>query len=212
QAKRTCERPKHFKRCTFWRFLRASIKEKYTKQDWLKSLNSEENILKLLFYINIQKPVKKDEKLDGTITIEDIETSGLIFLKQCGKLFIPRAPLISKTFNSFVRPGLLDGRKLPVIFSNKEGYKEIDVMSGRYTVLIARRTIHTNSTGKIGVDLILDEEKRASATGCNRFALVTPKTMDVEDIKNIPDNCIIMAGKDLINFIALYRSTRIELG
>ncbi|CAG8844348.1 36066_t:CDS:2, partial [Racocetra persica] len=95
-------------------------------------------------------------------------------------------------------------QKLPVISSNKEGYKEIDVTSGRYIVLLARRTksadaitphadeqykfslalesgqpIHTSSRGKVGVDIIFEEEKKAK-------------------------NYIIVAGKDLINFVGLY--------
>ncbi|CAG8746234.1 13230_t:CDS:2, partial [Racocetra fulgida] len=286
---------------TFWRFLRASIKEKYSENDWLRSLQSEDNILKLLFYIHIQKPLKKDDKFDDSTTIDDFETSDLIFLEQSGKLFIPRAPLvlisiladylksfdifndnllnpfdllteetfpqfilhmhhvtytlvfrtglpitirdiygghvrglddvlnsridvqqsieyhvhaslIPKTNDGFIKPGLLDRQKLPVISSNKEGYKEIDVTSGRYLVLLARRTksadaitphadeqykfslalesgqpIHTSSRGKIGVDIILEEEKKAK-----------------EDIQNIPDNCIIVAGKDLFDFVGLY--------
>ncbi|RIB06911.1 hypothetical protein C2G38_2252945 [Gigaspora rosea] len=214
----------------FWRFLRDAIKAKYTEVDWFKCLQSEENILKLLFYIHIQKPVKKDEKLDSSTTIQDFETSGLIFLEQFDNRFIPRAPLvlvsilvdylklydifnenllkpfellteetfpqfilhmhhvtyslafrtgssyitihdiyggcargsnrvldcdidvrqqieyyvraslIPKTENSFSKPGLSDRSKLPVIVLNKNGFKEIDVTSEKYLVLIARRT------------------------------------------------------------------------
>ncbi|KAF0522607.1 hypothetical protein F8M41_015499 [Gigaspora margarita] len=177
----------------------------------------------------IEIATKKDEKLDSFTTIQDFETSGLIFLEQFGKHFITRAPLvlvsilvdylklfdifdesllrpfellteetfpqfvlhmhhvtyslafrtgstitirdiyggcvrgpnrvldynidvrqqieyyahaslIPKTENGFSKPGLLDRTKLPVIVSNKNGFKEIDVTSGKYLVLLARQT------------------------------------------------------------------------
>jgi len=116
-----------------------------------------------------------------------------------------------------------------VICSNGDGYKEIDITSGRYIVLIFRRTksanaitphadkqykfslalesgqpVHTNCTGEIGADVIIKEGKKARATGCERLIIITPKKFKKGDIQKIPENCAVVAGKDLINFIGLY--------
>ena len=80
----------------FWEFLRLSIKEKYSKQDWLESLGNDNNVILLLYYIHTQLILTKQEKfLDSDSTIEDFEASGLIYLEQHDiDLFISRAPLI----------------------------------------------------------------------------------------------------------------------
>ena len=51
--------------------------------------------MKLLYYIHVQKLVTKKDMLNSC-TIEEVETSGLIYLDEINEynIFIPRAPLI----------------------------------------------------------------------------------------------------------------------
>ncbi|GBB98414.1 hypothetical protein RclHR1_03220007 [Rhizophagus clarus] len=82
-------------------------------------------------------------------------------------------PKKDNQYDKFIKPGLEDRKRVPVVCANQKGYKEIDSTSGGYLVLIARRTesadalaphgdkqykyslslesghpVHTNSTGK----------------------------------------------------------------
>jgi hypothetical protein len=79
----------------YWENIKDRVKEKYSKKHWLLSLHNEDNIMKLLYYIHIQKPIAKTDQLNGC-TIEEVEASGLIYLEDIAKddEFIPRAPLI----------------------------------------------------------------------------------------------------------------------
>ncbi|CAG8678998.1 7163_t:CDS:1 [Funneliformis mosseae] len=79
----------------YWENIKDRVKEKYSKKYWLLSLHSKDNIMKLLYYIHIQKLVTKTDQLNGC-TIEKVEVSGLIYFKDIAKgdEFIPRAPLI----------------------------------------------------------------------------------------------------------------------
>ncbi len=79
----------------YWEILKFDVNQKYTKKHWLSSLHTENNIMKLLYYIHVQKLVTKTDKLNG-FTIEEVESSGLIYLEETDEndIFIPRAPLI----------------------------------------------------------------------------------------------------------------------
>ncbi|CAI2188724.1 15931_t:CDS:2 [Funneliformis geosporum] len=79
----------------YWENLKFRVNQKYSKKHWLSSLHNENNIMKLLFYIHVQKHVTKKDQLSGC-TIEEVEASGLIYLDETIKdvEFIPRAPLI----------------------------------------------------------------------------------------------------------------------
>jgi hypothetical protein len=79
----------------YWECLRAYVNQKYSKEQWRSSLHNENNVMKLLYYIHIQKSVTKKDQLNGC-TIEEVEASGLIYLEETIKNeeFIPRAPLI----------------------------------------------------------------------------------------------------------------------
>jgi hypothetical protein len=79
----------------YWENLKFDINQKYTKKHWLFSLHTKNNIMKLLYYIHVQKLVTKTDKLNGS-TIEEVEASGLIYLEETddNDIFIPRAPLI----------------------------------------------------------------------------------------------------------------------
>ncbi|RIA96857.1 hypothetical protein C1645_871831 [Glomus cerebriforme] len=79
----------------YWENIKDCVKDKYSKKHWLLSLHNEDNIMKLLYYIHIQKFVTKTDQLNSC-TIEGVETSGLIYLEETieDDKFIPRAPLI----------------------------------------------------------------------------------------------------------------------
>ncbi|CAB5387424.1 unnamed protein product [Rhizophagus irregularis] len=146
--------------------------------------------------------------------IEYYEHSGLI-PKEEGK------------YDEFFKPGLNDRKNIPVVCSGPLGYKEIDITLGKYLVLIARRThsvdaltphgdeqykyslalesghpIHTNSTGEIDINILKNEAKK-TLRGCERFILISPKTF-IGDRTEIPENCAVVAGEDLLDFISPY--------
>ncbi|CAB4409993.1 unnamed protein product [Rhizophagus irregularis] len=146
--------------------------------------------------------------------IEYYEHSGLI-PKEEGK------------YDEFSKPGLNDRKNIPVVCSGPLGYKEIDITLGKYLVLIARRThsvdaltphgdeqykyslalesghpIHTNSTGEIDINILKNEAKK-TLRGCERFILISPKTF-IGNRTEIPENCAVVAGEDLLDFISPY--------
>jgi hypothetical protein len=79
----------------YWEGLKVFVNQKYSKEHWQSSLHNENNIMKLLYYIHVQKLVTKKDQLNGCI-IEEVEASGLIYLEQTNEsdIFIPRTPLI----------------------------------------------------------------------------------------------------------------------
>jgi len=143
--------------------------------------------------------------------------------------YYDHASLIPKEDGKFTHPKLNNRKCISVACPNENGHKEVDTTSGQYIILVARRTssadaltphgdeqykyslalesgqpVHTGSKGTIDIDILIKEEKKAKNTGGNRFILISPKTFKMEDRSKIPENCAVIAGNDLINFIGLY--------
>ncbi|RGB34957.1 hypothetical protein C1646_759944 [Rhizophagus diaphanus] len=87
-------------------------------------------------------------------------------------------------YDEFSKPGLKD-RKIFHYLALESGYP-----------------IHTSSTGEIGINILKNEAKKA-LRGCERFILISPKTF-IGDRTEIPENCAVVAGEDLLNFISPY--------
>uniref|UniRef100_U9TT51 Uncharacterized protein n=1 Tax=Rhizophagus irregularis (strain DAOM 181602 / DAOM 197198 / MUCL 43194) TaxID=747089 RepID=U9TT51_RHIID len=62
--------------------------------------------------------------------------------------------------------------------------------------------IHTNSTGEIDINILKNEAKK-TLRGCERFILISPKTF-IGNRTEIPENCAVVAGEDLLDFISPY--------
>lgn len=210
------------------------MKRRYSKQNWLQSLGDDNNVILLLYFIHTQSVLsKQDEFLNSGFTIEDFEAGGLIYLEQYnGNDFIPRAPLIliSVLVDYFDLSGIFDKLLLnPFNLLTEDTFPQFVLRMHQATYGLAFRLgiptisfteiyggysfcskhfraceIEVKQVEYYDIDLLVNEEKKAKDTGCERFILISPKTFKMEDRSEIPENCAVVARSDLINFIGPY--------